>query len=622
MKKLFRKIFSKRALTRAGIVLLGVVLIGIALMQASYLVSKHEEYTMLYLNKGYASIPFGHTKVERDEYVYCDELKSITIAGSVETIDDEAFLWCDNLRRVVFTQGSMLKTINPYAFQFTTSLKRITLPNTLRTIGDRAFSKSGLVEIIIPEGVTTLGDGVFEGCESLVTVTIPSTLTELGTQVFRNCTNLKTIEVHPNNPAFCSVDGVLYTKDMKTLVACPAQYWLPQIPDSVVEIAAYAFDHSQIYREIVVPAHVEKIGVGAFSDAAITSCVFEEGSHITEIPDYMFMSCVYLSQVNIPKTVEVIGKSAFAITNLREINIPESVHTIKDTAFNGTAVKKLNVPSTVEHYGYAVFACNDYLTEIYLPDNMTVIPDSMFSGCTALTQITIPESVATIGSYVFSYCGNLRKIHIPDSVQSIGEGTFSECTRLMEIKLPVNLTHIEASLFKSCSLLSVIDIPNAVTYIGDNAFASCRELQNLVLPPQLEYIGNAAFSGCEEITHLTIPAFVNYIGNAALSEMSNLQTLVFQKDKNRNPDTILGQRLLQYSFRLNNLTLAPHIRAIEKEAFDSCSVEKIYFTGTSSEWLAIEKYEDAMPDYGLVVFTDTYCDIHGGYETETCPWCT
>ena len=107
----------------------------------------------------------------------------------------------------------------------------------------------------------------------------------------------------------------------------------------------------------------------------------------------------------------------------------------------------------------------------YIPEYVTRIGDSAFSGCSSLTSITIPDSVTSIGGSAFSGCSSLTSITIPDGVASIGDSAFLGCSSLTSITIRNGVTSIGDHAFSGCSGLTSITIGNGVTSIGDYAFA-------------------------------------------------------------------------------------------------------------------------------------------------------
>ena len=150
-----------------------------------------------------------------------------------------------------------------------------------------------------------------------------------------------------------------------------------------------------------------------------------------------------------------------------------------------------------------------------IPDSVTEICESAFSGCTSLTSITIPDSVMSIARFTFYYCANLKSIKIPNSVTNIGESAFGGCTSLTSITIPNSVTDIDTNTFSGCTSLTSITIPNSVTEIGWWAFYGCTSLTSITIPNSVTNIGESAFRGCTSLTSITIPGSVASIGEEA-----------------------------------------------------------------------------------------------------------
>ena len=157
-----------------------------------------------------------------------------------------------------------------------------------------------------------------------------------------------------------------------------------------------------------------------------------------------------------------------------------------------------------------------------IPESVTSIVDSAFSGCSSLQSITIPESVTSIGQQAFSSCYSLQSINIPNGVTSIGQYAFSSCSSLQSINIPNGVTSIGQNAFYNCFSLQSINIPNGVTSIGQQAFQNCYSLQSITIPESVTSIGQYAFSGCSSLQTITIPESVTSIGNRAFSGCSSL----------------------------------------------------------------------------------------------------
>ena len=160
---------------------------------------------------------------------YQEEISSLIVSDGVTSIGDYAFAYC--------------------------GLDSVVLPNSLRINGYEAFALSGLSAIEIPEGVTYVGDDAFRYCH-MRRVSLPTSLVEVGVNPFSGCYHLTEIFVAEGNLSFVAKDGVLYSRDMKTLICYPngkADLTVFKIPDGVTTIAASAFYYNPTLSEVVFP---------------------------------------------------------------------------------------------------------------------------------------------------------------------------------------------------------------------------------------------------------------------------------------------------------------------------------------------------------------------------------
>lgn len=206
-------------------------------------------------------------------------------------------------------------------------------------------------------------------------------------------------------------------------------------------------------------------------------------------------------------------------TTLKEVILPEGLISIEEAAFaNCTALEKLNVPSTVNTLGRWILE-NTKVTSFTIPQGVTEIPASCFYG-SAITTINIPPSVKTIGNWAFQDA-KLTEVVIPSSVTSIGEWAFgcdNDNPTLQSVIIEANITEIPQCCFYLQTNLTSLSLPEGITAIGDDAFCGCK-ISSLTLPSSLKTIGARAFSN-NGITQLTIPNKVESIGNAAFAHNS------------------------------------------------------------------------------------------------------
>ncbi len=211
---------------------------------------------------------------------------------------------------------------------------------------------------------------------------------------------------------------------------------------------------------------------------------------------------------------------------------------------------------------YAFNSCRS-LTSVTIPNSVTSIGSSAFSGC-SLTSITIPNSVTSIGNSAFIRCSSLTSVNIGNSVTSIGSNAFNSCEGLTSITIPNSVTSVGVRAFESCYGLTSVTIGNSVTTIGESAFNSCEGLTSITIPNSVTSIGVRAFAGCRSLTSITIPNSVTSVEWGAFSYCSNLTSVI---SKIENPFKISGKNSDYRTFDLdifNNITLYVPKGTIEK----------------------------------------------------------
>lgn len=233
-------------------------------------------------------IPETVTTIERNAFQKCTALESIVIPDSVTVIEDYSFSNCSSLKNITLSKNLTEMSINLFsgctalesieipdsvtilknsAFSGCTSLKNIIFGGGLMTIEQSVFNKcSSLVSIDIPNGVTEIGSGAFGYCNSLQSVTIPDSVVSIDNTAFRNCNALESITVSEGNKSYKSIDGILYTKDGKTLILSPKSNKNTSVvlPEGLEVINASSFDENKKLESIEIPNTVKNIKMYAF----------------------------------------------------------------------------------------------------------------------------------------------------------------------------------------------------------------------------------------------------------------------------------------------------------------------------------------------------------------------
>ena len=434
--------------------------------------------------------------------------------------------------------------------------------------------------------------------ESITKVIIENGGTSIGRGVFFDCTSLEEINVGSDNANYSSENGILFNKAKTELIKYPAGKTEIEyiIPDSVTSIGDYAFRACTSLTSITIPDSVTSIATGI-----CYKCTSLETAKIETpvLPPDTFADCTSLKKVILGDNVkEIYGEGPFSgafsgCTALESVKIPAGVISIRPGAFyRCTSLTNIDVPNDNKYYSSLEgILFNKDKTEILcyplgkteltysIPNGITSIGDYAFYACNALKSVTIPYGVTSIGISAFGRCTSITNATIPDSVTHIGWGAFDGCTSLTSITIPDGVTSIDDTFSGTAYYNDESNWDNGILYIGNHLVNTKRDVEgDVVIKEGTKTINSILFCNMDSLTSITIPESVTTLGDSfhgctALTRIkvssknkcySSLDGVLFNKDKTELLCYPIGKTDPTYSIP-NSVT------SIEHGAFESCA---------------------------------------------------
>ena len=405
---------------------------------------------------------------------------------------------------------------------------------------------------------------------------------------------------------------------------------------NAVAVTYYSMETSNnhVSGEVVIPSSVEyngttysvtSIGNSAFSRCSSLTSVTIPNS-VTFIGNSAFYDCSSLTSVTIPNIVSSIENYAFYdCSSLTSVTIPNSVSSIGCAAFsNCSGLTSIDVALENTHYSsidgvlynYAqdiLIQCPGAKTSVTIPNSVTSIGESAFSGCSGLTSVTMPNNVTSIAWSAFSNCSGLTSIDVASEnthyssidgvLYNYAQDTLIQCPGAKtSVTIPNSVTSIGGGAFYGCSGLISVTIGNNVTSIGDDAFYECSGLISVTIPNSVTSIGDYAFYECSGLTSVTIGNSVTSIGDYAFYSCSSLTSI---KCLANTPPSLDGTGPFYNISDTCTLTVP-----CGSSAAYTASDWNTYFAGRISEDLSFELSVSANDEtYGNVAFEAQSCEV-------------
>lgn len=496
------------------------------------------------------SVKGSVSKIGTGFFENCTELRTVEIPDTVTEIADEAFAYCSCLEEVDIPDS--VTGIGKNAFIYSNLSKLHELPENLTQIGEYAFSHTGITEVTIPDGVTTIPAHAFDGAESLNNIILPEGLSVIGEGAFSGCENLKQIRIPE------SVSGIganVFPENCVFLVVRDswAQSWA-EANDRAFSIITD--DPASVMAEGTCGIGVEwkLYGDGRL---LITGNGPAAG---TEYESYW----PYIRNVEIgPDITEVMWVSFRDCQNL------ESIHVSEDSQYYSSEDGVL-----LSNNGKTIYCCPRAKTGGYnVPSEVLRIEDSAFYGCEKLTGVTFNNKLQRICVSAFAYCNGLTELSLPQSVTRIDGFAFAHCENLEEISLPPRLMYIDFNTFYGCISLERADIPESVNQIYSEAFANCVSLVSVTMPQSLDLLEENAFFGCSELTEITVPEGVSVIYQDTFRDCSKLAAVSLPSSL-----TSIESCAFMNCGSLESIVIPSGVTSLDTDIFTNCySLESVVF---------------------------------------------
>lgn len=398
------------------------------------------EYALAFNSKiSYITIPNTFTTFGENSFYYDFAIKHITIPKSVVIIPRNAFWYCHYL--ISASLPDNINSIEDNAFNNCTYLCNVVIPIHTSSVGSYAFAYTNILDLIIPDSVTTIGTDAFKS-------------SRLG------------MNIHVGNVAVL-LDKLPWTAsnngDVNRIIAYGGYNWGDSI--GLFDRCTNSYIPVERLREYCEGKRGGGTNKYFFINSIsnlVTSIKIPSGT--TSICEHAFSSCHNMESVIIPSSVETIGKHSFhTCYKLSSVDISHGVKTIDNYAFSSTMIREISIPDSVDTVGSSVFRL-----------------------CYILEKVKLGTGITIIDSYVFSNCYSLKYVECP-SVTSIGYGAFTSCLCLKDISFGSNVLSISDRAFDDCRLLRTCDFSNNTsvpTLSSSNAFYGYSNLE-IIVPDEL-----------------------------------------------------------------------------------------------------------------------------------------
>ncbi len=540
-----------------------------------------------FYNSGLESIDLSScnlTKIGEYSFYNCQNLASVKLPSTIETLDNSAFSECHSLTNIDLSHCQSLTAIKQNAFNWCRSLSTVSLPKSLETLGSGAFDycqnltsidlshlqhltvieestfrSCRLESVVLPPNLEAIGKYAFEGNSLNSLLEIPSTVTSIGERAFAS-NQLAIVKVHANLPpelfnkeSLGEGIQLVFVEEGRAETYKNHEVWGEyNILDKEVAVEIEVTRPGNLAIDLVeqaktaagVVTHLKVKGELNATDFAVMRSNMTvlynldmSQANVSSIPERAFYEKRVLMKVKLPQELLAIEKEAFAsCSGLNDsIFFPEQLTSIGDGAFNNC--------SSLKYIGFN--------------DNLQVIRSQAFNNCSSLKQeLTLPTGLLSLGDHAFSNCRNLygTVTFRPDFYQFMGSEYYWSG---------------DGYAFKNCTGIETVDMSACefLYQIPCGTFQSCTGLKKVLLPPYTERIDQSTFSSCSSLTNISFPNSLLYIYYNAFSECSSLKFVDLSECNNLGT---IESRAFYNCLALETVNLPASVNNIGERAFANC----------------------------------------------------
>ena len=500
-------------------------------------------------NNGTIDIPSKHNgrdvvEVGDPKNSFLSSLKNLSIPDSITKIGGNVFYYC-NLLKDVYYEG----TIEDWCkINFEDTDYYISWSNPMYYASHFYIKNNNneyeeVTEIVIPDTITSIGNYQFCGFNNVTKITIPNSVQTIGYATFNDCSSLIDVYYEGTLEDWCKIS---FESGSSNPMRYASHFYIKNgneyeevteivIPDTITSIGKCQFYGFNNVTKITIPNSVTSIGLSAFSHcSSLASVKFESGSKLSSIEDTAFIECSSLTSIVIPNSVTSIGEGAFygcnSITSVTFERDSELTFIGNGAFSNCSSLTDVYYEGTIEDWCKIRFNNVDANPMFYASHFYIKNSNNEYEE---VTEIVIPETITTIGDYQFHGFTNVTKITIPDSVTSIGSYAFAWCKSL------------RYNVYENCCYLGNEENPYLVL-MGPKDIS----IATVKISEYARFIMNCAFLNCRSLTSIVIPSSIKNIGDNAFCDCSSLVSIVI-------PDSVvsIGSGVFYGCSSLESITL-------------------------------------------------------------------